>query len=50
MYEGKSKTVIVYDLSGRMVVSKNIQTCSIDIRKTFGIVTDGVYIIKIKAQ
>ena len=49
MYEGKSKTVNVYDLSGRMIVSKIIKTCIIDIKKDFGIAADGVYFIKIKA-
>lgn len=46
-YEGKTKSIAVYDLGGKLLSVKSITKNGIDLTEDFGI-RDGVYVVKIK--
>ena len=46
-FAGKSKSVALYDLGGKLVAMKTLKTNDINLRKDFG-VPSGVYIVKVK--
>jgi alpha-D-xyloside xylohydrolase len=47
-FAGKSKSVALYDLGGKLIAQKTLKTNAIDPRKDLG-VPNGVYIVKVKA-
>jgi hypothetical protein len=46
-FEGKLKSVALYDLGGRIVAMKTMKANAINLRKDLG-VPKGVYIVKVK--
>jgi myo-inositol-hexaphosphate 3-phosphohydrolase len=48
VFAEKSKSIAVYDLSGKLVGMKNIGKSNVDLRKDLG-VGNGVYIVKATA-
>jgi hypothetical protein len=47
-YAGRTKTVAVYSLGGRMINRKTLINNIVDLQKDFG-VSNGVYVVKINA-
>ena len=50
VYGGKTKTVAVCDLGGKMMDRKNMKNNGIDVRKDFGITAAGVSIGQEKTE
>ena len=46
-FEGKPKSIALYDLDGKLIVAKTMRTNNINLRKDLG-VSGGVYIVKAK--
>lgn len=46
-FAGKTKSVAVYDLGGKLVGVKTLSKNSMDLQKDFG-VPNGVYVVKVK--